>query len=168
MKKFDFAAMFPTVQPAWQKAVAWWQGRSVREQWLLGVVGAALAVWLLAVTVILPIQRARATALADIRTYESLSARIRSAGTLAASSAPPQAGGPPVAMLSTTATQFGIVPVVNSDAEGLRVTVGDAPFDALIRWIAAVEQSTPLRVEKMRLTRKPANGVISAELTVRA
>jgi len=168
MRKFDLAALFPTVEPAWQKTVAWWNARNVREQWLIGVTLALLIVWLLVTAIILPIQRTRAAALADIRTYESLSARIRGAGGLGDRPAQPQAGESPTAILSATAAPYGIVPVINSEAAGLRVTVADAPYDGLIRWIAAVEQSSPLRVVKMRLTRGPASGLVSADLTVAA
>lgn len=168
MRSFDIAAIFPTIEPARQKAVGWWQARDRREQWLLGLLGGLLAAWLLAIAVILPLQRARAAALADIRTYESITARLRSSGPLGAPPAPPQTSGPPAEILSTTASQFGIVPVVSTDASGLRVTVGDAPYDALLRWIAAVEQSSSLRVTRMRLARRPANGFVSAELAVRA
>jgi general secretion pathway protein M len=166
MKRFDLASLFPTFAPAWGKAAGWWQARSGREQWLLGVAGVLLAGWLLAVTVILPIQRARAAALADIRTYEALTARLHEAGPLGAS--PPQASGPPQAILSSSAAPFGILPVVNSDAAGLRVIIAEAPYDAVMRWIAAVEQTSSLRVTKLRLTRRPASGFVSAELVVRA
>jgi general secretion pathway protein M len=168
VRGFDIAAIFPSIEPARQRAIGWWQARDRREQWLLGLLGGLLAAWLLATMVILPLQRARATALADIRTYESLTARLRSGGPLGAPPASPQVSGSPAAILSNTASQFGIVPVVNSDASGLRVTVGDAPYDGLMRWIAALEQSSPLRVTKIRLARRPASGFVSAELTVRA
>ncbi len=161
------ATLFPTFEPAWAKTASWWQARSTREQWLLGILGGLLALWLLAVAVVLPIQRARAAALADIRTYENLTARLRSAGTIGA--APQvQASGTPNMILSSTASQFGVVPVINSDVAGLRVTVADAPYDAVIRWIASVEQSSSIRVVKMRLMRRPASGFVSADLLVRA
>ena len=167
MTKLDVATLFPTFQPAWAKTVAWWQARGSREQWLLGILAGLLALWLLAVTVILPIQRARASALADIRTYETLTARLHSAGTIGATPQT-QASGPPNMILSNTASQFGIVPVINNDVSGLRVMVADAPYDAVMRWIAAVEQSSSIRVTKMRLARRPASGFVSAELMVRA
>jgi len=168
MRKFDLAAMFPTAEPAWQKTAAWWNARSGRAQWLIGITLGLLIVWLLVSAIVLPIQRTRAAALADIRTYESLSARIRNAGGLGDRPAQPEAGGSPTAILSATAAQYGIVPVVNGEAAGLRVTVADAPYDGLIRWIAAVEQSSRLRIMKMRLTRGTASGLVSADLTVTA
>ena len=168
MRKLDVATLFPTFEPAWAKTVAWWQARSTREQWLLGILGGFLVFWLLAVSVILPIQRARAAALSDIRTYETLTARLRSAGALAAITPQPQASGSPNVVLANTASQFGILPVINSDSSGLRVTVTDAPSDAVMRWIAAVEQMSSIRVTKMGLVRRPASGFVSAELMVRA
>lgn len=163
---FDFATAFPTVEPARQKAIGWWQGRSPREQWLLGGLAALLAVWLGLTQIVQPVLRARAEAQADIRTYAALNARLQGAGPLTA--APAQASGPPAAILSTTGAQFGIVAVVNAEGSGFRVTVGEAPYDAVLRWIAAFEQSSRLRVTRMRLDRRPSSGLVSAELMVRA
>lgn len=164
----DFATLFPTVEPARQKLIAWWQARSRREQWLLGGLGVMLTLWVTISLVILPLQRARAEALADIRTYEGLTTRLRSAGAIGAQPATAQLAGPPAAILSTSAAPLGIVPVVQSDGADIRVTVSDAPYDALLRWIAAVEDGSRLRVIQMRLDRRPASGFVSAELLVRA
>jgi general secretion pathway protein M len=161
------ATLFPTFETAWARTATWWQARSTREKWLVSILGGLLTTWLLAVTVILPIQRARTVALADIRTYESLIARLNSAGPIGATPQV-QSSGSPNMILSNTASQFGVVPVINSDVAGLRVTVADAPYDAVIRWIAAVEQTSSIRVVIMRLMRRPSNGFVSAELTVRA
>ncbi|ATE63536.1 type II secretion system protein M [Rhizorhabdus dicambivorans] len=162
----DFATLFPTAEPARQKLVGWWQARSRREQILLAVMGALIALWLLISLIVLPIQRARAEALADIRTYEALTARLRSAGTIGSQPVTVQ-GGPPAQILSTTAATFGIVPVVNGDGSDLSVTVADAPYDSLLRWIAAVEQGSRLRVTALRIERRPTSGFVSASLVVR-
>lgn len=163
----DFATLFPTAEPARQRLIGFWQARSTREQWLLGGLGTLLLLWIVITLIVLPIQRARAEALADIRTYEGLSARLRSVGTLGAAPATAQASGPPAAILSSTGTQFGIVAVVHQAGPDVRVTVGDAPYDAVLRWIAAVEQSSRLRVTRIRLDRRPASGFVAADLTVR-
>lgn len=164
----DFATLFPTFEPARQKAIAAWQARSRREQWLLGALAAILALYVLVMLVIVPVQRARAQALSDIRTYEGLTVRLRGAGPLGQTPAQPQASGSPVAILSTSAARFGVVPVVNADGDGFRVTIADAPYEAVVRWIADVEQSSRLRVIGLRLDRRPSSGFVSAELTVRA
>lgn len=168
MKSLDFATLFPTFEPTRQKLIGAWQARSRREQWLLGGLAAILALWVLATMVILPIQRARAQALSDIRTFESINGRLRGAGPLGQSPAQPQANGSPAEILSISAARFGVVPVVNSDGGGFRVTVADAPYEAVLRWIADVEQTSRLRVIRLRLDRRPSSGFVSAELMVRA
>ncbi len=168
MRNLDFATLFPTAEPARQKLIGAWQARSRREQWLLGGLGAILALWVLVTMVILPIQRARAQALSDIRTYEGLNTRLRGAGQLGQSPGQPQANGSPAEILSISAARFGVVPVVNSDGGGVRVTVADAPYESLVRWIADVEQTSRLRVIGLRIDRRPSSGFVSAELMVRA
>ena len=163
----DFATLFPTAEPVRQKLIGWWRMRSRRERILLGVMGGLIGLWLVLGLVVLPIQRARAEALADIRTYEGLIARLRSAGPIGAQPAVVRTGGAPAQILSSTAAPFGIVPVVNAEGSELRVTVNDASYEGLLRWIAAVEQGSRLRVAAMRLDRRPAGGFVSARLTVR-
>lgn len=164
----DFATLFPTAEPTRQKLIAFWQARSRREQWLLGGLGALFTLWLLAVAVVLPIQRARAEALADIRTYEGLTSRLRSAGAIGSQPSSVQLAGSPATILATSAAPFGIVPVVSGDDAAIRVTVADASYESVLRWIAAVEQSSRLRFVRMRLDRRPTSGFVAAELMVRA
>jgi general secretion pathway protein M len=164
----DFATLFPTFEPTRQKAIGAWQARSRREQWLLGGLAAILALYILVAMVILPVQRARAQALSDIRTFEGLTVRLRGAGPLGQAPAQPQANGSPAAILSASAARFGVVPVVNPDGDSFRVTIADAPYEAVVRWIVDVEQTSRLRVIGLRLDRRPSSGFVSAELTVRA
>jgi len=166
MSNLDFATLFPSFEPARQKAIGLWQARSGRERVLLGGLAVLLGLWVLVSMVMLPVQRARAQALSDIRTYESLAARLRGAGPLG--QAPAQATGSPAQILSASAAQFGVMPVVNSDGSGFRVTVADAPYESLVRWIAAFERTSTLRVTRLRLDRRPSSGFVSAELAVRA
>lgn len=167
MRQIDFATLFPTFEPTRQKLIGAWQARSKREQVLLGGLAAIATLYIAVAMIILPVQRARSQALSDIRTYEGLNARLRGAGPLGQASQP-QASGSPAAILSTSAARFGLVPVVNEDASGVRVTVADAPYEAVVRWIADVEQTSRLRVVRMRLDRRPSSGFVSAELMVRA
>lgn len=167
MSRFDFATLFPTAEPARQKAIAWWAGRSLREQWLFGVLGAVAALWLIVTLAVQPMLTARAQALNDIRTYESLNARLRTAGPLGAAPAQVQLSGSPATILSTAGAQYGLVPVVTGEGAALHVAVADAPYESVLRWIAAFEGSSSLRVTKLRLDRRPTSGFVSAELAVR-
>ncbi len=166
MTGIDFGRHFPSIERAGRQAAIWWQARSRREQWLLAGIGVAATIWLLATLVVLPLQAKRAQALADIRTYEALSGRLRQTPPLPPGSA--QAKGPPATILASSAAQYGIAPSVVPDGAGFRVTVTDVAYDSLIRWIVAFEQSGQLRVVRMRLDRRPATGVVSADLMVQA
>ncbi|MBP8232353.1 type II secretion system protein GspM [Rhizorhabdus sp.] len=168
MSRFDFATLFPTAEPARQKALAWWAARSRREQLLLAVLSTLLILWLFATMLVQPLVETRRQASNDIRTYESLAARLRSAGPIGTAPAQPQLSGTPATILSTTGAQHGVVPVVNGSGSEVRVTVADVPYEALIRWIAAFEGSSALRVAGLRVDRRPVSGSVSAELTVRA
>jgi len=143
----------------------WWRERSPREQWLLGLSAALFALWLLTTLVITPLQSARAAARADIQTYETLSARLRRSGPLMSGAAAVK--GPPATILASSAAPFGIAPAIVGEGAEVRVTVADASYDALLRWIAAFEQSSRLRVARMRLDSRPVSGMVSAELLVR-
>lgn len=164
--RIDLGRHFPSAERGGRQVAIWWQARTRREQILLGGMAAVAAIWLLAAYVVLPLQAKRAQALADIRTFEALSARLRKTAPLPPGSAAP--GGPPATILAGSAAQYGIAPAVVADGSGFRVTVTDVAYDALIRWIVAFEQSSNLRVVRMRLERRPAAGVVSADLTVRA
>lgn len=168
MSRFDFATMFPTAEPARQKALAWWSARSLREQWLFGTLSVVAGLWLIVTMAVQPMLAARAQALNDIRTFESLNARLRAAGPIGAAPVQVQIGGSPATILSTTGAQFGLVPVVTGEGAALHVTVADAPYESVLRWISAFEGSSSLRVTKLRLDRRPTSGFVVAELAVRA
>ncbi|WP_165323597.1 type II secretion system protein GspM [Rhizorhabdus phycosphaerae] len=168
MSRFDFATLFPTAEPARQKLLTWWAARSRREQILLALLAVLLMAWLVVTMAVQPLLETRRRAINDIRTYESLTTRLRSAGPIGSAPVQPQMSGTPATILSTTGAQQGVVPVVNGEGGEVRVTVADVPYEALVRWIAAFEGGSSLRVTGLRIDRRPASGSVSAELTVRA
>lgn len=132
----------------------WWDGLSMRERVLVGTLGAILAAVLLTYGVVKPLQAARAQAFADIRTYETLNARLRAAGPNLKAAAP-QRTGPPADVVTQSASGFGFA-VQASPAPagaGVAVTATGLPYDAAIGWIADVERSTPLRAGRVLLIR---------------
>jgi general secretion pathway protein M len=132
---------FPTL-------VLWWQARSVREQWLLGILGGVALVALLLVAVVKPLQAARGAALADIRTYQSLATRLR-ANADAGTAARPMRTGDTAAILSAAAAAQGLAPQIAADGTA---TLADAPYDATLRWISDVEATSALRLDTLALT----------------
>ncbi len=165
--KVDLARHFPTLEPVIQRTSRFWQARTGREQAILGLIAALLALWALTSFVIIPVHAARSKAIAEIHSYETLGARLAHAGPIVTGAAAPRRG-PPADIVSASAAQFGLSPSVVPDGAMMRVTIAEAPFDAVIDWIAELERSSSLRVVKMRLDRRPASGMVAAQLTVRS
>ena len=143
------------------EAKAWWLGRSRREQVLLAILGGVAAIALLLVAVVKPLQAARGAALADIRTYQTLAARLRAAGPLAADT-PVMRSGTPDAILAATAADAGIGAIVATPAgAGMAVTIADAPYEGVLRWIAATEATSTLRLRTLSLRAGRAAGLVA-------
>ncbi|WP_313537992.1 type II secretion system protein M [Sphingomonas sp.] len=151
----------PTLDAGLSRTGNWWQARSPRERTMLAGVGIFLAAILLVYGVVKPIQGARAAALADIRTYETLNARIRAAGTLSAVK-PPHRSGPPEVIVTESAGTFGVVLTTALVAGGVRASVADASYDSLVHWLADVTTTSDLRIRRVTLQRLGAPGHVSA------
>lgn len=141
----------------------WWSGLSSRERLMFGVLAALLAGIILVFGVIKPLQSARAQALSDIRTYETLTARIRAAGTLGAPTAP-RRQGPPAQVVSSSAISFGIVAAPESIPGGVRGTITDGTYESLMAWLADLGATSDLRVRRLSIQRRPTAGRISASV----
>lgn len=154
-------ARLPALDAALIRFDAWWSGLSPRERVLLGVLGGLLALALLVYGVVKPLQAARAEAIADIRTYETLSARVRAAGTLVTTPVARRQGAPAdVAIASAAAVGLTVTP--QATPEGVRVTLTDVAYDTLLAWIADLSATSDLRVRHLSVRRGPAAGRVAA------
>jgi general secretion pathway protein M len=145
----------------------WWSGLSRREQILVAGLGTLLALTVLVYGVVKPLQAARAEALADIRTYETLSARIRAAGTLTTARTP-RRQGPPPQVATSSAAGFGLAVTPEAIPGGVRVTIADASYDTLVAWLADLGTSSDLRVRRIAIQRRPSPGRVSASVDLGA
>lgn len=153
------------LEAAWRRAESWWGGLSTRERWLVGTLGGLLAALILVFGIVKPLQAARAEALADIRTYETLTARVRAAGVLVAPAQRPQLRAePPAQAVEAIAREAGLTATVAPGGAGLTAQVAQAPYEAVIGWIATVERSTPLRVRRVELVKGGAPGRVNASV----
>lgn len=154
--------------PALESAIArfdgWWNQRSPRERVMLSVLAALLAILILVFGVIGPLQRARATALADIRTYETINARLRAAGPLGGPRTGPARTGPPAQVLSVSAAGFGLSPRVEAIPGGVRAVLTDAPYDSVISWLGDLGATAKLRVRRVSLQRGSSGGHVNATI----
>ena len=149
-----------------QPLIAWWRGLAPREKLLLRILGALATVVILVFGIVKPLQAARAEALSEIRTYETLVTRLKSAGPNLRPQAPRRAGSPQE-IASASAASFGL-PLQSTAASGAGVAIAlnAAPFDTVLRWIADVEASSDLRVRDLDLAAGPAPGLISGQLVL--
>lgn len=153
----------PALDAALLKGELWWGGLTSRERWLVGTLGGLLAALILVFGVVKPLQAARAEALADIRTYETLTARVRAAGVLVPASARPQLrAGAPAQAVEAAAREAGLTVAVTPGGAGLAAQVAGAPYEAVVGWIANVERTTTLRVRRVELLRGGAVGRVNA------
>lgn len=151
-------------EPYVTRGRSWWGGLSLRERMLLGVLGGLAIVAALLVLVVRPLQAAKAQALADIRTYETLSAGLRVAGVR---SAGPVRSGPVAQILTTTAAGFGLaVQRVEPEAGVTRVVMDGVPYDAVMRWLADLETGGGVTLSEVRIDRGAAGGQVNVQAVV--
>lgn len=151
----------PTLDAALLRFDSWWSGLSRRERMLLSVLGLLLTGVVLIYGVVKPLQAGRAEAVADIRTYETLTARIRAAGTLS-TTRPQRRQGSPAQVVSASASGFGLAIAPQAVPGGVRVTVVDGSYDSLLAWLADLSATSDLRVRGLSIQRRPAAGRVSA------
>jgi general secretion pathway protein M len=154
-----------SLAPWWDRGTAWWSDRSQREQRLLSVLAVIGIIALLLVAVVRPLETARARATADIRTYDMLAMRLRAAGPGQGAAA---RRGPPASVVAASAGATG-VNVQRVEPEGGRLTVvlADAPFDAVLRFVADLERTSALRISEARIEASPSGpGLVSARFVL--
>ncbi len=155
----------PTIDAAVMRLQLWWSGLSPRERVLVGTLGAILAALILVFGIVKPLQGARADAIADIRSHETLAARVRAAGTLVAPGTQPKlSDGPPIEAAQTAATAVGLTVTLTPGGAGATGQVAEASYEAVVGWIAAVERTTVLRARRVEMTKGSAPGRVSASV----
>ncbi|QJU57671.1 type II secretion system protein M [Sphingomonas sp. AP4-R1] len=153
------------LEPVRDRGTAWWADRSQREQRLLAVLAVIGLVALVLVAVVRPLQTARARAVADIRTYDMLAMRLRAAGPGLGA---PARRGPPASVVAASAGATGVI-VQRVEPEGGRLTVvlADAPFDAVLRFVADLERTSALRVSEARIEASTSGpGLVTARFVM--
>jgi general secretion pathway protein M len=144
----------------------WWNTLTQRERVLVGTLGVLLALFILVYGIVKPLQAARAAALADIRTYETLSARIRAAPALGPSGPPPRTGAADV-IVTSSASSSGVAAQVQPIPGGARATVATASYDAVLGWLADLARTSTLSVTRVDLRPTGTPGQVSATIEFR-
>lgn len=151
----------PALEAALIRFDSWWGTLSRRERVLVSVMATLLAAVVLIYGVIKPIQSARAAAIADILTYETLNARILAAGTLTRTPMPRRQGAP-LQIVTDSAAAMGLSVVPEATATGVRATIADASYDTLMAWLADLAATSDLRAGRVAIQRGKSAGRVSA------
>lgn len=154
------------VPPHWRPAAeGWWRARDRREQLLLAILGGVALIVLFVTLVVRPLQAERAAALADIRAYATVSARLRAAGPISAVGTPRT--GDLAAIVRASASQFA-VPIRAATPEGaaVRVQALGVAYEVLVRWLAELDRTDGVRVARLSLVKAAAPGDVDAILVL--
>ncbi|WP_109806432.1 type II secretion system protein M [Sphingosinithalassobacter portus] len=149
------------IEPTFARIGTWWDGLSNRERWMVGGLGLFLAALIVIYGIVKPLQAARADAMQQIRTYETLNARIRAAGTLSATPPPAIQAGATTDILTASAQRFGIDAAVAQTPEGARVEIVQAKYDDILAWIADLATGSSLNLTRLDMKRGAAPGQVS-------
>lgn len=158
------ANRMPALDAALTRFDAWWVERAPRERILLIVLASLVAIVVVVYGIVKPLQSARAQALADIKTYETLAAQIRAAGTLSAqgNEGGPSRTGTPEAVITASAAALGVPVAVQPTGGVFRATVADAPYDRVVSWIADLSANTPYRARQVSIAPGRGGGRVTA------
>lgn len=144
-----------------------WAGRSRREQWLLGVMGALLAVVLLWVGVVMPLQAAQKSAREALKTATERNVAIRAKVKLMKSLRGVRPAGPAAPldqMVGQSAGEAGLT-LDRAQAQGadrIDIAIGSARPIALFTWLSMLE-AQGVRVETMSARPSPTAGSVSVQ-----
>ncbi len=148
----------------------WWNGRSPREQILLGVMAALIALVLLIFAIILPIVDGLASARErlDRATIASGQVEARIAAIDAAKRAPlPPLGGPLATVVGTAATDAGFT-LDRANAQGddrVTIAIPAAKSSALFGWLNDL-RARGIFAETINVRRNPDSS-LAVEATLR-
>lgn len=151
-----------------------WRQLQPREQWMLGVAGVAVLLTLLYLLVWEPIQ------LSSVRAQQQLSAERASARQLERAAALVGAAGPQSRRATGNASLLTIVdrslkgskinkPASRIQPDGdsrVRVWLEDISFDALLAWLADLEQHQGVRVGTADIDKTSGQGLVDVRLSL--
>ena len=156
----DFARFDP--------ASRWLAERSRRERLLLGVLAGVAVVTLLYMLVWQPLAAARARAVADLRSYTMLSARLRAAGPEVARIAATRRTSAATVITDSAARAGLTIRRLEPQGDRTQVTFEDVPFDKVVEWLAGLQRDAGLSVAVLRVDRRPAPGIVNVQATVKS
>jgi len=162
------------MNPAFERASAWWSGLAEREQLLLRAGGALLVLALLFLAVWEPLAKVRRQQQVELTEARAIAVRLETLAASASGSTAPSlgAGQSLLAIVDQTRKASAITkPPTRLQPEGdgdtsVRIWLDDVPFDALVRWLAELQSRYGVRVADAAIERESGPGLVNARLTL--
>lgn len=147
-------------------ASTWFNARSTREQFLLAGLAAVAVVALLYSAVWRPLTVHRDAAIADVARYDTLRAEVRLAGPSGLNPAAGLQGAEAPSIAGSAADHGLLVRRIEPEGDNTRLSFEDAEFARILDWIASMEGAGIARVSTVQIDRRPAPGVVNAQITL--
>jgi general secretion pathway protein M len=153
------------------KLRAWYAGLQQREQRVVAIGGVAVAILILVLGILLPLQSAVSSAVKrndtkreDLAWMQVNAPEIRAAGNRL----PADTGEAPVVLVDRVGREAGLAGALRGtqpSGTGVRVQLEAAPFDTLVVWLATLDERYGLAIESITLDRAARPGVVNASIT---
>ena len=153
------------------KLRAWYAGLQPREQRMVAIGGIAVAVLILVLGILLPLQSGVSSAVkrnqakrADLAWMQANAPEVRAA----ASRLPADTGEAPVVLVDRVGREAGLASALRGtqpNGTGVRVQLEAAPFDTLVTWLATLDERYGLAIETITVDRAARPGVVNATIT---
>jgi general secretion pathway protein M len=153
------------------KLRAWYAALQPREQRMVAVGGVTVAVLILLLGILMPLEstvssavRRNETKRQDLAWMQVNAPEIRAAGN----QLPEDTGEAPVVLVDRVGREAGLGSALRGtqpNGTGVRVQLEAAPFDTLVAWLATLDERYGLAIESITVDRTARPGVVNASIT---
>jgi len=153
------------------KLRAWYAGLQQRERRMVAVGGVVVAVLILVLGILLPLQSAVSSAVKgnetkreDLKWMQANASEIRAAGNQVAA----DTGEAPVVLVDRVGREAGLGSALRGtqpNGTGVRVQLEAASFDILVTWLATLDERYGLAIESITVDRAAQPGTVNASIT---
>ncbi|HEX5420329.1 MAG TPA: type II secretion system protein GspM [Gammaproteobacteria bacterium] len=152
----------------------WFMSREPRERAVLGAGACAAAIIVFWGLIWLPVSRGSARLQDSVAHKSSLLVDLERASAIAPaanSAAPRPAAESMVVLVDRTSRSHGLAGMLMrtrpDGTDGIAVTFQDAPFDALLGWLAALRTAYGVKVESASVNGAEGQGLVSGQVLLR-
>ena len=153
------------------KILAWYADLQQREQRMVAIGGIVVALLILVMGILVPLQSAvsnavtsNATKREDLEWMQVNAPEIRAAGN----QLPASTNEAPVVLVDRIGREAGLAGAMRGtqpSGSGVRVQLEAAPFDTMITWLATLDERYGLAIESITVDRAVRPGVVNANIT---